>query len=236
MLELLSLSYKIFQQPLIDQIDLSFKPGILYGIVGPNGAGKSTLLKTIAGIWSATSGAVVWQGKALHRAPRYEVSKLISLVFQNPTIPMEFTAYEMVAMGCYLHGDERVVVESSLKRTDTWELRGRKMAELSGGERQRVYIARALATKAPILLFDEPTAHLDLRHRLEIWRLLQGLKQEGKVILISTHDLITAKRACDAAVILSRGKCIAAGTAAATLTPAVMREIFGVDLNDLHPN
>lgn len=228
MLKTISLNYQLQNVSLIHQINLTFLPGILYGVLGPNGAGKSTLLKTIAGIWAPTSGEVLWEGQAIHNRSRQEVSRLISLVFQNPASNFDFTVNEMVSMGRYLFREDKCDIETSLRLADVWDLRNRKMCQLSGGERQRVFIARALATEAPILLLDEPTTYLDLRHQLEIWHLLQSLSNKGKLIIVSTHDLVAANRFCDELIVLNQGKCVSRGVSQSTLTPAVMEKVFGI--------
>lgn len=235
-LEIRELTYCVNHQTLIDNISLHFKPGILYGILGPNGSGKSTFLKTLARIWTPSKGTLLWQGENLLQLSRLAMSQIISLVPQNPQLYFDFDVYHMVAMGCYPHGshslESRQNIEKALRQVNGWHLRNQLISQLSGGERQRIYIARSLATQTPILLLDEPTSYLDLRHQLEIWQLLRLFLKEGKLIITAVHDLLAAQRFCDRLVILNEGKCRGVGTYEEIMTPSLLREIFGVSHHD----
>lgn len=220
---------------LIRDISLKFFPGVLYGILGPNGSGKSTLLKTLAGIWKLSSGKVVWREKDLFLNTRKEISKIITLVPQNIPLYFDFSVTEVVLMGRYPHGTfrsnkkyELELLEWALTIVDAWHLRHRLISQLSNGERQRIYIARALMTESPILLLDEPTASLDIRHQLEIWILLRELLKSGKVVIVSNHDLSAAERFCDQIAILNQGRCIASGEFSAVMSNQLVQEVFGV--------
>ena len=199
------------------------------GFDGPNGSGKSTFLKALTGIWPPTSGEVLWKGEKLLEKNRQEISKTISLVPQHSPLPFEFTVTEVVSMGRYAHQDlGSSLVDRALITVDAWHLKERRMNHLSFGERQRVFIARALVTESPILLLDEPASSLDIRHQLEIWQLLHKLKAEGKVVVITTHDLAATKRFCDEIALLSQGKCLAKGPFQKVMTPEILKEVFGV--------
>ena len=138
----------------------------------------------------------------------------------------------MVNMGRYPHKDQLIssqeIIEKALHQVNAWHLRDRLISQLSSGERQRVYIARSLATQAPIVLLDEPTTYLDLRHQLEIWHLLRQLVNQGRVIIVTVHDLFAAERFCDQLVILNQGTAVATGTYEKVMTPQLLRAIFGV--------
>lgn len=235
MLKAQSLSYRLQDKNLIHDISLDFHPGVLYGILGPNGSGKSTLLKTLAGIWKKSSGEVLWHGRDLLQNARKEISKTISLVPQNAQLYFEFSVSEVVMMGRYPHRSkfsckkqESEMLEWALTIVDAWHLRQRLVCHLSNGERQRVYIARALMTESPILLLDEPTASLDIKHQLEIWQLLRDLLQRGKVIIVTNHDLTSVERYCDQIAVINQGRCIAAGIFSDVMTPQLIHEVFGV--------
>lgn len=230
------LTYRINQQILIDKISLSFQAGLLYGILGPNGSGKSTLLKTMSCIWTPTQGEIWWQNQNLLQFSRKAISQTLSLVPQSPQLYFDFDVYDMVAMGRYPHGcrssKTHDYIEKALHQVNAWHLRNHLVSQLSGGERQRIYIARALATQAPILLLDEPTSYLDLRHQLEIWQLLQNLAKEGRLIITAVHDLLAAQRFCDQLVILHHGQCRAIGAYEEVMTPQLLRDTFGVSQHD----
>lgn len=233
--EIHQLCYYINRRPLIKDISLVFEPGILYGILGPNGSGKSTLLKTMSRIWKPAQGRLLWQGQDLLQFSRIEMSRTLSLVPQNPQLYFDFNVYDMVAMGRYPYGcqshDAHRYIQESLQQVDAWHLHQQVLSKLSGGERQRVYIARALATQAPILLLDEPTSYLDLRHQLEVWQLLRALAKRGKIVIVAVHDLLAAQRFCDRLVILNQGRCEATGNYDDIMSPNLLQDIFGVMLN-----
>lgn len=211
MLQTESLSYQLHGKPLLQAISLKFLPGKFYALIGDNGAGKSTFLKVLAGIWKPTSGKVLWQGKDLLAQERRTISSTISLVPPNAQIYFEFSVRELVSMGRYAletsEGDEEKL-KLVLERVDAWHLRDRAVSQLSSGERQRVYIARSLMSEAPILLLDEPTASLDLRHQHTIWELLESLRQDGRLVIVASHDIHAIQVRCDQVILLEQGKII----------------------------
>lgn len=229
-----SLCYAVDGSSLIQEISLEFSTGCLHGILGPNGSGKSTFLKTLAGIWKPSSGKVLWNGEELHEKERQYISCTISLVPQNPRPQFDFIAEDIVAMGRYSHGKaywdtrEKPLVEKALQAVDAWHLRSRRITCLSQGERQRVYIARALATEAPVLVLDEPMTSLDIRHQLEIWQLLQKLVEQGKMVIITTHDLAIAEHYCQQIAVLNQGRCIGSGSFRELMTASLLQRVFGV--------
>jgi iron complex transport system ATP-binding protein len=168
---------------------------------------------------------------------RLELSRTLSLVPQNPSLYFDFFVNNMVAMGRYPHGGSSLYsnskIEKALYQVDAWHLRHQLLSQLSCGEKQRVYIARTLATEAPIMLLDEPTSYLDLRHQLEIWQLLRTLVKEGKLIVVAVHDLLAAQRFCDELVILNQGCCHAMGQYKDIVTQRLLHDIFGVTLNEI---
>jgi ABC-type cobalamin/Fe3+-siderophores transport system ATPase subunit len=242
MLKTKHLTYAIEGKSLIQDISLSFSKGVLYGILGPNGSGKTTLLKSLAGIWKPSSGNVFWHDQDLLKKSRREISKIISLVPQNGLISFDFSVEHVVAMGRYpysrgsLSSREKELIQWALTKVDLWELRHRRITQLSHGERQRVYIARSLVTESPVMLLDEPTASLDVRHQLEIWDLLRHLSAEGgKVIIATTHDLIITERFCENVMILNKGACIAIGSFSTAITPSLLATVFGVVSTSCRP-
>ncbi len=231
------LTYQLKEKKLIDQISLSFEPGFVYGILGPNGSGKSTLLKTMTGIWQPTAGSLEWNGEPLLQKTRIEISRTLSLVPQNPPLHFDFSVEDIVKMGRYSHGRQipkrdEALIQSILKKVDAWHLRKQFLSQLSGGERQRVYIARALVTEAPVLLLDEPTSYLDVRHQLEIWKLLRILAEQGKTVIVAVHDLLAANRFCDYLSILYQGKCVATGSYNTVINSTLLHSIFGIQLTN----
>lgn len=236
MLAVNSISLTAGNRKLLDEIKLTFLPGVLYGVLGPNGSGKTTLLKILSGIWQPTGGTVFWRDENLIAKDRQEISRIVSLVPQSPLVPFDFTAKEIVSMGRYPHGGtgktprEIELIKDAMQQVDAYQLSGRKMSQLSVGERQRLYIARALVTESPVLLLDEPTASLDIKHELEIWAILERLLQQGKIVVAAIHNLQAARTYCHQVVALKEGRCMGVGSPAEILTPDLLYEIYGVRL------
>ena len=181
---------------------------------------------------------------ALRLSPK-EVALRVAVVPQNPQLPPAFTALELVLMGRTPHlkllqgegqGDLRAA-RDAMRATDTWELAGRRIGELSGGERQRLLVARALAQETPLLLLDEPTAHLDVGHQAATLRLMARLcRSEGKAVLAAVHDLTLAAQFCHRLVMLHQGRVIVEGAPGEVLTRERLRQVYGASLHVLsHP-
>lgn len=234
MLTAASVSFHVAKRTLLKDINLQFQPGTLYGLLGPNGSGKTTLLKILSGIWQPTEGCVFWQNTNLLARPRREISRLISLVPQSPLIPFDFTAREIVAMGRYPHGQygrtpgEKDLIDEALNLVDAYSLAPRKMSRLSVGERQRLYIARALVTESPVLLLDEPTASLDVRHEWQIWEIMQKLLLQGKTVIAAIHNLQSVQRYCGEVIVLKDGECRGVGTPQDIMTDNFLSDIYGI--------
>lgn len=234
MLECKDLSYKLGKKWLIKEISLSFSPGIVTGILGPNGSGKTTFFKTLAAIWEKSGGTVWWKGQDLLSLPRKQISKIISIVPQTNPIPFDYTAREIVAMGRYCHEGSPLnmkAVEKALDQVDGLQFAERKIRELSQGERQRVFIARSLATESNVLLLDEPTSNLDIRHQLQLWELVRELAKSGKTVIAAHHDLMHVEQHFDKVAIFHKGGCVSYGTTSQVLTPPLLREVFGVAID-----
>ena len=207
---------------------LSFPPGKISALFGPNGSGKTTLMKLLCRLLKPHSGEITWKEDNLSHYNRLRLSQTITFVPQNTQLAFDFTVQEFVAMGRYCHGSRLpALVDANLKDVEAYDLRHQLMTQLSQGEKQRIYIARALTTEAPILVFDEPTAHLDLQHQLLLWDLMKRLCGQGKTLIISNHDLRTTWHNCDNAIILKEGKCLASGKCSKILTASLLQEIFG---------
>ncbi len=210
----------------IADVNLDLPAGALVGLVGPNGAGKSTLLQVAAGILPAP-GAVRWAGRDLSAIPPLERGRGAAWVPQEARFEFGFSVRSVVAQGRYAHGDDEVGVDAALARFDLALLAQRPVNRLSGGERQRVLLARALATAAPLQLWDEPLAPLDPRHVLEVLMLARELTRAGATVLMSLHDLRVAS-CLDLVAVLHDGRLRAVGKPDAVLTPDLFSQVFGV--------
>ena len=210
----------------LTDVSLTLAPGTLAGLVGPTGSGKSTLLQFAAGLLPGTGG-VTWSGRPLAAIPMIERGRHAAWVPQEVHFEFGFTVESVVGQGRFAHGDDGRGVAEALARFDLTGLAARPVNRLSGGERQRVLLARALATDAPLQLWDEPLAALDVRHALEVLTLANELARTGRTMLFSLHDLRLA-HCLDVVIVLHDGRLRAIGRPDDVLTPALLREVFGV--------
>ncbi len=207
-------------------VSLHLLKGSLTAVVGPNGAGKSTLLQVLAGLLKA-EGAIAWMGDDLNSISFPERGRRLAWVGQDLHADFAFSVRDVVAQGRHAFGDDDEFIDSAMKALDIENLADRSVTRLSGGERRRVFLARALATNAPIHLWDEPTANLDVRHGLDVLQLATKLRNEGRAVLISLHDL-RAALCFDQVLVLDRGHLAAAGNPDDVLTPELIHRVFGV--------
>ncbi|MCY1137339.1 ABC transporter ATP-binding protein [Actinoplanes sp. Pm04-4] len=211
---------------IVDGIDLDVSRGEWVTVIGPNGAGKSTALRAIGGLLPFT-GTVELNGTSVDRLHRRERAKTIATVAQSPTVPpgMRVLDYALLGRTPYIpplgreSAADLAAVEEVLESLDVARFAGRRLETLSGGERQRVFLSRALAQGAGILLLDEPTSALDIGHQQEVLELIDRLRTErGLTVLMTMHDLTTAGEYADRMVLLAEGAVVAAGTAREVLT------------------
>ncbi|MEW6270567.1 MAG: heme ABC transporter ATP-binding protein [Thermodesulfobacteriota bacterium] len=221
------------------EVDARLAPGELLGIIGPNGSGKSTLVRVLAGVRAPDAGEVRLGGRPLADVPRRERARLIALVPQETHLSFPIQVRELVLLGRAPHtgpfGWERAedlrAAHEAMLRAGVLEFAERSVDQLSGGERQRAVLARALAQQPRILLLDEPTAFLDLRHAVLLLDLVRDLcRSEGLAVAAVLHDLNLAAMYCDRLVLLSRGRVHAAGDAAAVLNYRDLCDVYGTEL------
>ena len=227
-------------EAVLDDVSARVPHGGLVGILGPNGSGKTTLLRLLGGLLRPSGGRVVLDGIDLHKIPRATVALRIAMVPQETQLAFDYTVLEMATMGRYPHlgafeiegPEDLAIARAALAATGTEHLASRPFNTLSGGEKQRVVIAGALAQSPAILLLDEPTASLDLAYQLEIRSILQKLNRERSLtIVVSTHDLNFAAGLCRELILLHQGRVLAAGSAASMLEPALIRRLYGVEVD-----
>jgi iron complex transport system ATP-binding protein len=244
MLRLENLEFSIGDKKILNGVSATLESGRFHGIVGPNGSGKSTLLKNVCRIWQPQRGTVYLEGRDYRSVPRKELSRSVTIVPQGTEVSFPIPVFDLVAMGRNPHlgrfqglrKRDREIIEMALAETETSELRDRNVNELSGGECQLAIIARALATEASLILLDEPTSDLDIKHTLLIMEVLTRLKQKGKTILASIHDLNLARRYCDTISIVHRGEIFYQGSPALAFSEGNMREVFGVEVQEIAVN
>ncbi len=219
-------------------IDLRIAAGERVAIVGPNGAGKSSLLRVLAGTLRPTKGSVLLTGEPIAGLDRMAIARRLAVVPQVAALPFAARVEEVVGLGRLPHEDpfrghgpaDRAAIASAIDRVGVGGLLGRDARELSLGERQLVLLALAVAQAAPILVLDEPTVHLDLRHQVETMELLVDLNErDGTTVLAVLHDLGLAGHFFPRLVLLAGGRIVADGPPDDVLADERIRTVFGVD-------
>lgn len=210
----------------LEDVSLDLGHGELVAVVGPNGAGKSTLIQSLAGLLP-TEGEIRWNGQLLSEIPFQERGRRLAWVGQEASFDFAFSVRDVVAQGRYAWDDDPAGVAEALAAMDLEALADRPVTRLSGGERHRVVLARALATAAPLQLWDEPVAQLDVRHALEVYRLAARLADAGGTVLVSLHDIRAAYR-FDRVLVLDRGRLVGNGAPHTVLTAPLLHAVFRV--------
>ncbi len=231
-----SLGVRVDDKALLHDVSMGVRGGELLGVVGPNGAGKTTLLKALSGDLELSDGAVYIDDRPLSDFDARELARRRAVMPQSSYLPFLFTAHEVVRMGRAPWEGERgerehgaKLTDYAMSLTDTRDYAVRAYPTLSGGEQSRVTLARVLAQETPILLIDEPTAHLDLRHQHLVLQLARELASEGAAVVAVLHDLNLAAMYVDSALVLHRGELVASGPAETSLHPDVLSPVFGID-------
>lgn len=247
MLEVSNLTVAFDHRIAVADVSLMLNPGEIAAIIGPNGAGKSTLLRTLNGQLRPSAGSILLDGQSLKRLNRRAISRRIAVVAQEAELRFPVTVLEFVLGGRFAWANnsgwgweterDLQIAHAVLRETELTELSGRLMNELSGGERQRALMARALATEAPLLLLDEPTANLDLSHQAALLALVRSrCDRQQAASLVVTHDINLAAQFADHIVLMKHGKTVHAGTPGEVLKPHILEEVFEVEvLVDAHP-
>jgi iron complex transport system ATP-binding protein len=226
------------RRTIVTDASLSLGAGERLALVGPNGAGKSTLLRALTGALEPQRGSVTLGGEPIRTLDRKTVARSIAVVPELAQLPFAMTVREVVALGRLPHdpplrGSREVddaAVEAAIERVGVSDLAERNARRLSMGERQLVFVAIALAQAAPILVLDEPTAHLDIRHQVEIMELLVDLNErDGTTIVAVLHDLVLAAHFFPRVVVMDGGRIVVDGPPSIALDPSAIRNVFGVD-------
>jgi len=229
---------QIGERTLLEGVDFTVAPGEVVALAGRNGAGKTTLLRIASGERAADAGRVRLGDDDVARLSRRALARRVALVPQDLHVPFPFRVGELVLMGRAPHQpligleSERDVelARAALERLGIADLADRPVTTLSGGERQLVLVARALVQEPGLLLLDEPTAFLDLRHRVEVLREVRAFARAGGSALVVSHDLSLAARTCDRIVLLGGGGIVGQGPPDHVLRPETLRAAFGIDV------
>ena len=230
-----------YRSAIVEDITFDVAPGEVVAIAGPNGAGKTSLLRCLYRIHRPWAGRVAIDGADVWSLAPRDVARRIAAVPQEAPSDVPFRVKDVVAMGrtprrrsLSWSEEDRARIQSVMERLDLTHLSQRLFSTLSGGEKQRVMIARALAQEPGMIVLDEPTNFLDIRHQLEILALLRTL---GLTIVTTLHDLNLAAAFADRVLLIAGGRLIADGAPAAVLTPPIIRDVFEVEtVIDRHPH
>jgi iron complex transport system ATP-binding protein len=234
-----NINFSYATKPIMEGLSLAIDEGQIVAVIGPNGSGKTTLLKIINGSLNPDSGQMMINGRDTRLWSRKDLAKTVAIVPQETASIFSFYAEEIVLMGRFPHlsnyrfedkKDYRIVHEA-MEKTDTLAFAHRRFDELSTGERQRVLIARALAQEPKILLLDESTVFLDLKHQMQFLALLRQLNKTQKLtVIFVTHDINLAAQNAGQIILLYCGKNYAIGNPAEVITAANIKEVYDVDV------
>jgi iron complex transport system ATP-binding protein len=233
---------KLGNRHILSGVNLDVPPGAVVALAGRNGAGKTTLLRIASRVLQPDAGVVRVDGVALDEYSRRDLAKEIAVVPQDASITFPFSAIEVVLMGRSPHlgtlgfetRSDIELARQMMARVGVEQFADRSILDLSGGERQLVMIARALTQEPRVLLLDEPTAHLDLAHRMTVLGLVQEFARGDRSVLVVSHDLSLSARACNHLALLADGKVLASGPPLEVLTPGNLLNAFGIAADIVH--
>ena len=233
-----SLRFAFGVRPIINEASFSLAPGELVALLGPNGSGKSTLIRMLLGHLHG-EGEILWDARPLAKWTKRDLAKRVAYLPQSPAYEAEQTVEESIAIGRAPYwgafgletDNDLAMVRQTSAMLGLDDLLPRRMDELSGGQRQRVFIARCLVQQPAALLLDEPNTYLDLKHQVELCRLLQKLaKEKNLAILMASHDLNLVGSFADRLLLLHEGKLVADGTPGEVLEPGLLGKVYGVGM------
>lgn len=233
-----NLSFFYGEKPILKNVSLAVAPGELVSILGHNGSGKTTLLRCISGYLKPKEGAVRIGEDAVSSLSSKALARRMALVPQNPVMEFDFTVRDIVLMGRNPHlkrfsGEtetDYAAADAALARTGMDALADRSVLTLSGGEWQRTIIARAICQKSELMLLDEPVASLDIKHQIEILRLVRSLcRESGVSALCVMHDVNLSAHYSDQILLLKEGEALACGAPSAVITAPLLAEAYGIE-------
>jgi iron complex transport system ATP-binding protein len=224
-------------QVILTGVELTVAPGEVVALVGPNGAGKSTLLAAISGDIPITAGAIELAGRPLESYRHIELARERAVLTQDNQLSFPFTVGQVVSMGrtpwsrTEQFNEDEVAIAEAMVAMDVDQLATRRYTSLSGGEKARVSLARVLAQRTGIVMLDEPTAALDLRHQEDVMRAVRGLAEKGTAVLVVVHDLSLAAAYADRVAVVARHTVVAAGPPEQVLTAELVSRVYGLPVD-----
>jgi ABC-type cobalamin/Fe3+-siderophores transport system ATPase subunit len=231
-----NVAFRYKAAPVFDDLSLEARPGEFLAIVGPNGCGKSTALKLIVGLNLVERGVVKVGGDDVRKLSRKALSRRVALLTQANHAPPEMTVQDLIAMGRFVHqgflsrrsaADDEQVAEA-ISQMQVGELVGRRVGQLSGGQLQRCRMAMTLAQDSDVLLLDEPTTYLDLRHQYAMLERARAQARAGKTVIAVLHDFTHASLYADRVAVMRRGSLVRIGPPETVLTEELVFNVFGV--------
>lgn len=233
-----SLTLQYGQKIIANNLNFKVDKAEIISIIGPNGSGKSTLLKALGRLLKPTYGTVFLEGKNIEKMKPVDIARKMSILPQSSTAPADMTVYDLVCYGRMPHQGlfssptkiDKERIEEALKETNTSEMRYRRLDTLSGGERQRAWLAMAIAQNPEILLLDEPTTYLDVKHQLDLMNLVYKLHETKKITVIMVlHDLNHAARYSHRLVAVKKGEIFAEGLVKDVFTENILSNLYDVE-------
>ncbi|MFN2340657.1 MAG: ABC transporter ATP-binding protein [Halanaerobium sp.] len=235
-LKIEALNFAYGKEKVLKNINLSAKKGELITLIGPNGSGKSTLLKCINNYLKADQGSITIKGKKIKEYSRRELAQIIAYVPQSAEDISNLNVFETVLMGRKPHSswkagerDKKITAEI-ISQMDLEAIAFKELNNLSGGQKQKVFIARAAAQQAELILLDEPTNNLDLKHQLEIFNLIREEVKNGRTAIVTMHDLSLVSRFSDRIIMLKNGRVFSDGSDS-SLSAAKINSVYGVEVS-----
>lgn len=239
------ISISLSSKPVLSDVSFKCGAGEWLSVIGPNGAGKTTLLRVLSGIIRPQQGSAQIGDRDLASMSPRQRARQAAVISQHPIVPPGVKVMDYVLLGRVPHlgfglrrsEEDHQIVRDLLRRLQAEQFADVPLSDLSGGERQRIVVARALAQETPVLLLDEPTSALDIGHQLEVLELLDELRRErGLTIVSTTHDLTLAGQFADKLILLADGEVAAVGKPAEVLTPDVIEQHYGAQVEILSRN
>ncbi len=223
----------------VDQVNLEALKGQIVCLLGPNGSGKTTILRTLAGFLSPLKGSILLKGQEFSGIDQRKLAKLLAVVLTDRPAPGLITVFEVAAMGRYPHTgffgrlttkDIKITMEA-LSMVNAENLAQRYFSELSDGEKQKVMIARAIVQEPELIILDEPTIHLDVKHKLEVISILKQMSQEKQItVILSLHEIDLALKSSDTVILVKDGKIMDYGCPEDVLSGEVIEKLYDIDM------
>ncbi|MNO91392.1 putative siderophore transport system ATP-binding protein YusV [compost metagenome] len=238
MIEVRNVSKQYEGIPVVDQVSLQIPKGAITSFIGPNGAGKSTLLSMISRLITKDQGDVIIDGQEISQIKSNDLAKKISILKQSNHINIRLTIKELVSFGRFPYSQGKLTqedwkyVNEAIQYMELEDIQDKYLDQLSGGQNQRAYIAMVIAQNTDYILLDEPLNNLDMKHSVQIMKVLRRMVQElGKTVIIVIHDINFASVYSDYIVALKDGKIVREGASHEIIDPEVLLDVYGMDIH-----